>query len=494
MASALQRLVGQTAIYGLSSIIGRVLNYLLVPLYTRVFLPQEYGIVTELYAYVALFIAILNLGMDTAFLRFSRKGHPIDHVFGTALATVLLTSVTFLGIMLWQQDNIAESLKIAEHPEYIVWFAWVVAIDAISAIPFARLRAENKAKKFALLKLLGIGVNIGLNLFFILLCPILYREPDSWAYPLISGWYSESVRVGWIFIANLAASGLSLALLFPELLKVRLRLDPKLNGPMFRYAAPVVLIGIAGIVNETLDRILMNYLLPLDDGAIKAEIGIYGACYKLSIIMTLAVQAFRYAAEPFFFAEADQKDSRKTYATVMTWFSLVLGAIFLTTLLFLDVIKRFIGSEFHEGLHLVPILLLANLVLGLYYNLSVWFKLTDKTMMGAYVATFGALITIVLNMLWIPEFSYTGSAWATLITYVVMTILSYVLGRKHYPVPYQVGKILLYLGLALGLYFASVAIGLEEGWLKLGVHAVLLSLYLGIVIAVERPFQKGLFR
>lgn len=491
MASPLKRLVGQTAVYGLSSILGRVLNYMLVPMYTRVFSPGEYGIVTELYAYVALFIVLLVFGMETAFFRFSRKGGNLNQVFGTALGTVLASASVFVVLIIWQQQSIAEAISIPDHPEYIAWFGWVIALDAISSIPFARLRAENKARRFAVLKLLGIGLNIGLNLFFILLCPLIMDMPNSWAYGLIASWYNPEMGVGWIFLANLASSALSLMLLAPELLRARVRFDRRLNGPMLRYAAPVVLIGLAGIINETLDRILMNFLLPLSDKDIKVQIGIYGACYKLSIIMTLAVQAFRYAAEPFFFSESDKSNAKQTYATVMTWFALVLGAIYLGTLLYLDIIKGFIGDEFHSGLKVVPILLLANLFLGLYYNLSVWFKLTDKTLMGAYVSGLGAFITIALNIIWIPIYGYEGSAWATLITYVLMTLLSYFLGQKHYPVPYQTGRILAYLGLALGLYFLSSYLNLSPGVGKIAIHSVFFLVYLGAVVLIEKPFTKG---
>jgi len=429
----LKKLVSQTAIYGLSSVVGRLLNYLLVPLYTRYFLPAEYGVVTELYAYVAFLVIVLTYGLETAFFRFSKKNNDVKVVYSTALISLIVSSVIFVVLMFVSSTSIANWMGYAGHNEYIEWFAIIIALDAVSSISFARLREQNKAVRFVLVRLANIFVNIGLNLYF-----IIYLE----------------FGIEYIFIANLIASIGTIILLIPEMFASVWRFDKVLWNKMMIYALPLLIAGLAGMTNETIDRVLLKHLLPNTEIA-ASELGLYGAFYKLSIIMTLFIQTFRFAAEPFFFSQEKEGNSRKIYADVMKYFTIIMAVIFLGVTIFYDIIKGFLGTEYHDerGFLVVSILLLANLFLGIYYNLSIWYKLTEKTKYGAYLSIFGAIITLALNFTLIPIIGFVGSAWATLACYFSMTVASYYLGKRHFPVPYQVGRIGLYLSSMLGIYF-----------------------------------------
>ena len=481
----LKNLLGQTAIYGLSSIVGRLLNYLLVPLYTRYFTTSEYGDVTLLYAYVAFLLIVLTYGMETAFFRFSQQHPNKPTVYSTSLISLIVSSSLFVGIMLFNAQAIADALSFSSHPEYVQYFALILGLDALSAISFAKLREQNRALRFAAIRLINIFINIGLNLFFIVYCPLVIAN-NLEGIELVQSIYSEDVGIGYIFISNLVASGLTLLLFVPEMVKSTWRFDTVLWLKMMIYALPLMLAGLAGITNETIDRILLNYLLPADISA--SEIGLYSAFYKLSIIMTLFVQTFRFAAEPFFFAQEKEKNAKAVYASVMKYFTIVTAFIFLSVTIYYDLVKQFVGSDFHDdrGAIIVPILLLANLFLGLYYNLSVWYKLTEKTLFGAYMSLFGAGITIVLNLLLIPKLGFVGSAWATLFCYFLMVLCSYFLGRKHYPIAYPLGRIALYFALMLGLYFSSInwSFGMVN-------NTLYLIIFIAVAFALERPKKQA---
>ena len=345
----------------------------------------------------------------------------------------------------------ADWLHYPGHPEYLLWFSIILALDAITALPFARLRAENRAWRFAGVKLTEIFLTIALNLFFLVACPkIQALWPDSF----ITRIYDPAIGVGYIFLSNLLASAFKGLLLLPQFKGVRFHLDPRILGSILSYSLPMVVIGFAGMVNEMLDRAILKFMLPYDLSTNLKMLGIYGACYKLSILMTLFVQAFRYAGEPFFFSIAGRADAKRAYALVMNYFVLFGVFIFLVVALYIDFFKYFIGREFREGLSVVPVLLIANLLLGIYVNLSIWYKLTDRTGLGAWVSLAGAGLTAALNVWWIPIWGYTGSAWATLACYLFMVCLSWLLGRHYYPVAYNVGKITGYIGLGLVLYAA----------------------------------------
>lgn len=447
----LAKLASQTAIYGISSILGRFLNYLLVPLYTYHFTAAEYGVISEFYAYAGFFSVFLLFGFETGYFRFRDKEHPDqDLAYSSALLFVVLINLVFFLTILLINRQLSATLNYADHPEYVLYFTLILTLDAIASIPFARLRAENKGFRFAGIKFAEILITILFSLFFIAFCPKYYVEnPESW----IAGIYNPAIGVGYIFIANLIASVFKFLMLAPQLIGLGSGFDRRLFVRMLRYSTPMVIIGFAGIINEMLDRALLKYLLPFDWRTNLKLLGIYSACYKLSILMSLFIQAFRYAAEPFFFAYSDNSDARKVYADVLKYFVIFCVFIFLLVTLFIDFFKYFVGKEFRAGLDVVPILLMANLCLGIYVNLSIWYKLTDKTLMGAVVSLFGAGLTIALNIWWIPQFGYRGSAWATLICYASMAFLSYLLGRKFYPVNYDVKKILGYISLGLGLYY-----------------------------------------
>ncbi len=405
--------------------------------------------VSEFYAYSGFFSVLLVFGLETGFFRFSQEEEKKEKVYSTALSFVMLANVLFLLLIVLFVNPLAASLRYPQHHEYFYWFALILAFDSISSIPFARLRAENKAIKFVAIKLLEIGILVALNIFFIVICREAgEKNPNSWLGSL----YKPEIGVGYIFISNLIASSIKMFLLFPMLLGIRGGIDRELFGKMIRYSMPMVIIGFAGIINEMLDRMVLKFLLPYDNATNMQQLGIYGACYKLSILMTLFIQAFRYAAEPFFFSHAKENGSRKIYADVMKYFVIVCVFVFLLVMLYLHWFQDFIGKDFRVGLPVVPILLMANLFLGVYVNLSIWYKLTDKTMMGAWVSIAGAVITLVLNILWVPIWGYMGAAWATFICYAFMALVSYLLGRKFYPVDYDVKAILGYILLGLGIW------------------------------------------
>ena len=507
----IKKLAGQTVIYGLSSVIGRLLNYLLVPLYTLTFTPEQYSVPTELYAYVAFLTIFLTYGIETSFFRHIEKEKNKHIVYSTSLISLLITSAFFLLIMFLFSSNIATSLRYDDNPEYIRFFSLIVALDAISSISFAKLRTENRASRFALVKLSGIFTNIGLNLFFIVYCPYAI-ENDLQTKEFVNTIYNKNIGVGYIFIANLVSSAIVLLMLIPEMIKSIWIFNYDLWKRMMIYGLPLLIGGLAGITNETVDRILLkqvdhphiiyeNYTKNLHSSISKdkdlisgkdstllleikragnkfnkqstkakdyiineskqSETGIYGALYKLSILMILFIQAFRFAAEPFFFKNEKQQDSRKLYADVMKYFIIVTAVIFLIVSLFYkEIVEVFIPSSqyYHKsGRETVSVLLLANLFLGIYYNLSIWYKLSEKTYYGAYLMIIGSIITLTLNFTLIPKIGFLASAWATLFCYVSMCLFSYYLGQRHYRIPYSIDRILFYLTFMLGLFLISTS-------------------------------------
>jgi O-antigen/teichoic acid export membrane protein len=496
--SIAKKLASQTAIYGVSSIVGRVLSYLLVPIYTAHFAAAEYGIVTGLYAYVSFLNVVFTYGLETTFFRFAnRPGEDRRELYNRTLSILLLSTLVLTLLLTWLARPLLGLLDLPPgHEEYARWVALILGFDAIAALPFARLRLENKARKFATIRLTNILVYVGLNLFFVVLCPYVLQSPSTnWLAglkPLVTAVYNPDLGVGYVFLSNLAASALTLLVLWRELLDFRFRWpDLFFLRPLLAYALPLMLMGLAGMVNETLDRILLPRWLPEDfyPGLSRlGAVGVYGACYKLSIFMSLIIQAFRYAAEPFFFSQSTEKNSPATFALVLKWFTLCCTFIFVGISLNLN----WVGPLFLRrpvyltGLNVVPILLLANLFLGVYYNLSVWFKLTDKTYYGTYIGAAGAVLTIALNFLLIPVLGYTGSAWATLACYFLMAVLCWWLGERHFPVPYPVGRLLLWLLGAVGLVLLGQA-GIRVFPKPVGYVVGLLGplIFLGLVYMAE---------
>ncbi len=491
MSHPLKKLAGQTAIYGLTSIVARLLNWFLVPVYLGVakFTTEQYGIITEMYSYVAFLVVFLTYGMETAYFRFStfKEYHRSKKVYTTVIYSLLTSSTLFIAIAFIFDQSISNWLKYPNNTEFVTWFAIIVGLDAISSIPMAKLRADNRPVKFAVINFANILVNISLNLFFLAYCRPAYAAGETnW---VITTFYNPEIGVGYVFIANLVASIVKFLLLLPDIFKARYGFELSLLKKMFIYSLPLLIFGLAGIVNETIDRIMLKRILfnILGEKETMSQLGIYGACYKISIIITLFIQAFRYAAEPFFFAQEKEENAKATYAHVMNYFVIVCATIFLGVMLYMDIVKYFIPNKaFWAGLKVVPILLFANISLGIYYNQSIWYKLSGKTKFGAYIGLFGATITIVLNYIFIPKYHYMASAWATLICYTSMLILSFILSRKHYPIHYNLPKIVLYLGLALALYFFTIYLALPAGMFKYGIHALIIFGFLSFVYLVEK--------
>ena len=484
----IRKLAGQTVFYGGSTVLARLVIYLLVPIQTTIFAPKEYGVVGEMYAYVAFLIVVLTFGMETAFFRFYDKKNEQKSslVYGTALRSLIFVAVIFVLLMNVFARPISAYIRYADHPEYIVWFSFLVAIDAITTVPFARLRALNRPKLFALLKLGNIAVCFLLNIVFLYLFP--YMQAHGLLASVLPILYNPAIGVGYIFIANLIASALTLLVILFVMPQKQMPFDRKLWKQMMAYALPLLVFGLAGNINETFDRILLKWLSPVDIAS--TQVGIYSACYKISIFMTIVIQGFKYAAEPFFFSHAKESDSREIYADVMKYFVIVCSLIFLAVMVYIDVVKYMVGYKYWEGLKVVPILLLANMSLGIFYNLSIWYKLTDKTRFGAYLSMFGAIVTLVLNFTLIPIMGYMGSAWATFFCYTSMMVLSFFIGQKHYRVPYNMQRILMYIGLSIGFWAITTIIPIQNHWLRLIPSTVLVGIYIGVILKKEPVFMR----
>ncbi|NND93867.1 MAG: oligosaccharide flippase family protein [Flavobacteriales bacterium] len=489
MANPLKQLAGQTAIYGLSSIVARLLNYLLTPLYTskNVFDPEQYGIITEMYAYVAFLIIFLTYGMETAFFRFASKDPSRKQlIFSTAARSLVTTSAIFMTMATLFSEEIGRALHYPDHTEYVIWFAIIVGLDAIGTLPLARLREENKAYRFAFINLANVGINIGLNLFFLAYClPKTLAGESNW---LIETFYDPEIGVGYVFIANLIASIVKFLLLSPYIIMSK-GFDKAILKNMLRYSLPLLVVGIGWYINENFDRILLKFLLFEEKGEVATmqEVGVYGANYKLSIIIMLFIQAFRYAADPFYFGRQGEKGARELYASIMNFFVLTVCSIFLLVTLFLDLFKYFIPNEaYWVGLSIVPILLMANIFQGIYYNLSFWYKFIDKTSYGALLGLLGAAITLILNFIFIPSFGYKACAWVTFTAYGTIMLLSYFIGQRNYPIPYQIGKLCFYMLFALGIFIVYSTLKESMGSAKFLVSFAGLAIFILVGILMER--------
>ncbi len=445
--SALKSLFKQTFIYGLATVLPRMLSFLLVRLHTDENVLKsvaDYGDVSLIFSYFVLFNVVLAYGMETAFFRFFNKEDDKSKVIGTSAISLIITSLAFFVLAIIFQNHIANVIDIKV--EYVHLVIWILLLDALVIIPFAWLRANAKPVKYALIKILNVSINLGLNLFLLLWLKDLATES-----PVLDTIYKPHYEVNYIFIANLVASAVTLLLMFPFYFKIKYRFNTSLWKQMMRYAFPVLIAGIAFSINETFDRILLDKLLP--EKIAKTEIGMYSACYKLALFMTLFATAYRLGIEPFFFSHAKTENPQKNYAKILEYFVIFGSIILLAVIVFADILKViFIGDEaYWQAMWIVPIILLANFCLGIYHNLSVWYKITDKTKFGAYISVFGAILTLVLNFWLIPVMSYKGSAIATLMAYASMMLASYYFGRKYYPIPYNLKKIGLYLILSIGL-------------------------------------------
>lgn len=470
--SVLKKFAGDTIIYGLSTIIARLLNFVLTPIFVRKFPASVYGIFTHMYSWAAMLNAVLAFGMETAFFRFLHKqDKEKEKVYGNTFLVTLFTASAFIIFLLLSAEKVAiwlnNGVYSADYEKYVQFFGFILVADALAVVPFAYLRAQGKAMRFVLLKLINILVFVGLNFFFLFGISYLAATFPG-VQPYLESWYREG-WVGYVFISNLIASGFTLLFLLPELLKLQLRLDRQLMGQMLRYSFPILIANISFIINEHVDKLLLPKLLPDDVG--RRDVGIYGAVTKIAVFLSIFVQAFRLGAEPFFFSQAKQANARQTYATIMEYFIIAMVLVMVGITANIEWLKYFIKgdtpaeqAEYWSGLHIVPILLFNYVLLGIYMNLSIWYKLSDQTRFGLYISGVGAVVTVVLNYVFIPHYSYVASAWVTTAAYAVMVLLSYAWGQKHYTIPYRVSKNMVYLAVGILICWLSVDVFDSNLW------------------------------
>ena len=470
--SGLKSLAKETAIYGVSSIVGRFLNYLLVPVYT-IALPASsggYGVVTNIYAWVALMLVLLTCGMETGFFRFANKGQDDPmRVYSTTLLSVSIGSVVFVVLGLLFLEPIAGWLEYGEHPWYIGMMMIVVAMDAIQSIPFAYLRYKKRPIKFAALKLLFIFLNIALNLFY---------------YVVLKG-----NDVGYAFLFNLVCTSVVMLCMIPELRGFTYVLDRELLKRMLRYSLPLVILGVAGILNQVADKIIFPFVYP-DEAEATIQLGIYGAASKIAMIMAMFTQAFRFAYEPFVFGKSKEKDSREMYAQAMKFFIIFTLLAFLAVMFYLDILRHIIGRDYWDGLRVVPIVMAAEIFMGIYFNLSFWYKLIDETRWGAYFSLTGCTILILMNIFLIPKYGYIACAWAGFTGYGVAMLLSYFVGQKKYPIQYDLKAIGMYVLLAAVLYLAAEYVPIDNIYLRMAYRTVLLILFIAYVVNRDLPLNQ----
>lgn len=486
MANSLKKLAGQTAIYGLSSIIGRFLNYLLVPLYTYKITAASggYGVVTNIYAYTAFLLVLLTFGMETTFFYFAnRENADSNKVFSTAASAVGAVAILFWGGCMIFNVPIATALGYVEHPEYIKIMATVVALDAFQAILFALLRFQDKAIKFVTLKLSFIFCNIGLNLFIFLLAPVL-----STHCPSLMSWYNPEYQVGYIFIVNLiCTAGVTFGFI-PELRQMKFKIDVNLLKQMLRYTWPLLLFGIIGILNQVADKICYRFIVPGQEGEV--QLGIYGACVKIAMIIAIFTQAFRYAYEPFVFGGQRDKNSPEMQAKVMKYFVMSTLLAFLLVVMYIDVLKYIISESYWEGLKVVPIVMMAEIFMGIYFNLSFWYKLNKQTWWGAIFSAIGCAALLAINFIFVPRYGYMACAWGGFAGYGICMLLSYFVGQVKSPVPYKLKPIFGYFALAVALYFASVYLSPENIVWRLVLNTGLVLVYVAVVLYFERELVQ----
>ena len=486
----LKSLAKDTAIYGMSSIIGRFLNYLLVPLYTAKLSAASggYGVITNMYAYTALLLVILTYGMETTFFRYANKeGEDPQRVYSTILTAVGTTSLVFVLLVLGFLSPISSFMGYADHPSYVWVMAMTVAIDAFQCIPVAYLRYKKRPMKFAALKLLFIVLNIALNLLYFLVLPALYQSHPDW----VSGIYDPTVGAGYAFYINLACTGSITFCFWKELTGFKYVFDRALMKRMMSYSWPILVLGIAGILNQTADKILFPYIYKGSDA--HAQLGIYGAASKIAMIMAMITQAFRYAYEPFVFGKSKDKDNKDTYAKAMKYFVIFTLLAFLVVIGYMDILKHIIGRDYWDGLRVVPIVMAAEIMMGVYFNLSFWYKLIDKTIWGAYFSGVGCAVLIAVNVIFVPRYGYMACAWAGFAGYGTAMLLSYFVGQKKYPINYPVGEMMVYVLVAAVLFAAMNWLnGNVNRWMAMGANTLMILAFAAVI--VKRDFKQVLHR
>ena len=495
--SVFKKFLGQTAVYGVSTVLSRLFNFILTPIYTKVYAPGTYGIFTKLYSYASLINAVLAFGMESTYFRYLNKHEDKkQEVYNNSFLCIAFIAVLFLitgsvfanTIAGWVNNG--EKAEFADYQHYVRFFVWILFVDAICVIPFAKLRAEEKAFKYSLIKFLNIGSFVGFNLIFIFVIPAIIKHHGPMA-----GWMESWYRhqwVGYVFIANLIASVVTMLMLLPEFLKLQLKFDKELFLKMFSYSWPILVANLSFIVNENLDKIVLSEMLPKSIADI--DVGIYGAVCKIAMFLSIFITAFRLGAEPFFFSHAKNENARKTYATILHYFVIALALLFVALVANIDVLKYFISrdkahlADYWVGLPAVPYLLFGYVCLGIYMNPSIWYRLSDQTRFGLYISLVGAVITVSLNFILIPKYSYMGSAWVSMLAYFVMMVISYVLGQKYYPIPYNLKRILVYL-------ITSVILVVLSFWVfdrNIYIGNLLLIAFFAGIVYVERNELRAL--
>lgn len=498
---SIKSLAKDTAVYGLSSIIGRFLNWCLVPLYVYLFPTEEYGIVTYLYGITAVMLVILNYGMETGFFRFANKEEDPEKVYTTSLISVGFTSLVFLILLTIFLRPISTGLKLPDQSLFVWLIGATVAVDAFSNLPFAYLRYKQRSWRFAGIKLINVALNIGLNLFFLLLCPVIAESNPgfiSWFYQPLGG---QSFGIGWIFVANIISSYTILFLLMPQLMGRIWRFSWHLLKRMLSYSWPLLILAIAGMLSQNMGQLIIPYLFS-DEEVARSMVGIYGANMKIAIVMVMFTQAFRYAYEPFIFSQAKKagESSRQMYADAMKYFIIFSWLIFLGVMFYLPVLRYFISPSYWEGLQVVPVMMGAEICFGIFFNLSLWYKLTDRTRWGMYLSLICFGIMLGLNIWLVPLIGepngYMGSAWSALIAYFVVMAISYVLGRYYYPLPYELRKIGAYTVIACVLYIGGMMMeNFFPTWIMYVLRTLLLIIYIGIIARYENiPVISGYVR
>ncbi len=497
--STIKKFAGQTIIYGASTIIARLLNFVLTPLFTRIYPTKVYGIFTYMYSWASMLNAVLAFGMETTFFRYLHKYESDkDKVYNNTFLTILSTSLLFLLFTIFFVDDIAAWMQQGkeinpDYASYVKYFVFILIVDALAVIPFAKIRADGRPIKYGIIKFVNILTFIGFNFLFIFFIPYVIKT-HGFGAEFLSGWYRPQ-WVGYVFISNLIASIGTLIFLIPELMQLRPKFDWKMSREMMIYSLPVLVANISFIINENVDKIFLGMLLP--ENISETEVGIYGACAKLAIFLSIFVQAFRLGAEPFFFSHAKNKNAGETYARIMTWFVIAVSLIFVGLSANIEILKYFIGGGdkvqqalYWSGLKIVPVLLFGYVSLGIYMNLSIWYKLSDQTRFGLYISLIAAVVTVVLNIIFIPQYSYVASAWISLVAYATMMILSYLMGQKNYPIPYKIKKNLAYLLASVIFVYISFSIFNRD----LIIGNILFILFAAGTLFVERKEIKQILK
>ncbi len=491
--SGIKKLAGQTLWYGVPTIASRFLGYATNILLFWLYKPASTAAITQLYAVIPFLNIVFTYGLETSYFRFAQT---VDkkRLYNLFMSSIIISTIVFTAIVIWQSTSIANWISMKRHPEYVVWMAWILFFDTLAVIPFAKLRQEGKPRRFAFIKVINILTSVGLTIYFLGICPqIAQSHPNSF----LLYFYNPSIDIGYYIIANVVASIITLLLLAKDFFTFRFSFDTLLWKQVMKYSYPLIIVGFGGMINEMLSRLVYTRVLNLTEAEEEHQLGVFGANYKVAVLITIFIQVFKMGAEPFFFNKSGDKDAPRTYARVMKFFIIACCFMWLAISTNLPLIKHFAygsnSKDYSEGLSIIPILAMGSVFLGIYYNLSVWYKLTNKTMFGAWITLAGAAITVVLNIWWIPLFGYNGSAWATFVCYGFMMVISYTQGQKHYRIPYALKKLVAYLIITVILFLLHKLFShfISNLWASTLVALLLLIAFAWFILQVEKKeFEK----